>query len=83
MLVYLRASGELLLSLAGHVGTVNACSWSPTDHHTFASASDDCSVRIWGLTSRAAATAEQDGSEGAAGAAAAAAAPAQPLLVVD
>lgn len=47
--IWHQAKGELLKVLSGHSGTVNAVSWSPVDPYTFASASDDCSVRIWGV----------------------------------
>ncbi len=68
-----RDSGELLLQLSGHSGTVNAVAWNPANPFMLASASDDRTVRIW------LAQAAQTGG-GAAAAAAAARARALPLL---
>ena len=52
--IWHRHNASLLEVLPGHSGTVNAVAWNPRDPYMLASASDDQTVRVWGVPRAAA-----------------------------
>jgi len=49
--IWHRKTAALISVLRGHTGTVNSVHWNPTDPHMLISASDDLTIKIWGLES--------------------------------
>lgn len=47
--IWNKEKGDFIAKIEGHTQIVNAVHWNPSDPYIFASASDDQTVRIWGL----------------------------------
>eukprot|EP01137_Pigoraptor_chileana_P019367 Opistho-2@80313 len=50
--IWHRHHAKLLDVLVGHAATVNSVCWNPKNPYMFASASDDHSIRVWGVPKR-------------------------------
>lgn len=44
-----KEKGDLIEKIEGHSEVINSVHWNPIDPFIFASASDDKSIRIWGV----------------------------------
>jgi len=57
--IWNRYNEDLIATLPGHSGSVNAVSWCPGDSTIFASASDDHTVRVWSTNASRCASPQQ------------------------